>query len=203
MNSALLGALVGPVITSFLSILGFWIQDRSQLHTEQRRLRQSQAEVDFIETWANTYKKLAPNTDNTQALSRVQGDLEAIYATISTSMANRAPHISLSKAFIKEFFLLNVIHSRGARAIRILYYLELTWAFTGAAALWSITFEEGLTFTNVAVSLLTLAVFGLIPAWLLHALARKLDGRNRGQTERAYTGQIRSNPPFEKPDSSQ
>lgn len=203
MNSALLGALVGPAITFFFSILGFWIQDRSQLHTEQRRLRQYQAEVDFIDTWANTYKKLAPNTDNTQAASRAQGDLEAIYATISTSMANRAPRTNLSKAFIKEFFLLNVMHSRSARAIRILYYLALAWAFAGAAALWSITFEEGLTFTNVAVSLLTLAVFGLIPAWLLHALARKLDGRNQGQTERAYTGQIRPKSPSEKSDSSQ
>ncbi|MEV0668282.1 hypothetical protein AB0I58_43365 [Spirillospora sp. NPDC050365] len=186
MDSTLLGALVGPAITFFLSILGFWIQDRSQLHTEQRRLRQSQAEVDFIDSWANTYKKLELTKDNTQALSRARGDLEAIYATISTSMANRAPHASLPKTFIKEFFLLNVIKSRSARAIRIVYYVALAWAFTGAAALWSITFKEGLTFTNVAVSILTLAVFGLIPAWLLHALARKIDGRNQGRAERAH-----------------
>ncbi|MEW2356393.1 hypothetical protein [Spirillospora sp. NPDC029432] len=143
--------------------------------SRQRRLSEAQERIALIEQYLNVNKQASFNTPNKEMIDRAARDLEQAYLSVSNIERKKRFSRKFSLETSKAFLLLGRVHSRPGSTLRVAYYAVLFWAFVGAAALWAITFEQGLNFSNVATSILTLLLVGILPAWAVYALTLKVD----------------------------
>ena len=127
-------AVVVPVITAALAGLGFWLKERSDRrdrdNERHRVLTQVRQEIDVIEAWVKVYGLVAPPEDRSRASSNAQHDLNLAYTRLAHSLME-SRGIEPRKTFhehLKEFLLIGRLHSRSAKAVRVLYYVSLACA---------------------------------------------------------------------------
>lgn len=127
-------AVVVPVITAALAGLGFWLKERSDRrdrdNERHRVLTQVRQEIDVIEAWVKVYGLVAPPEDRSRASSNAQHDLDLAYTRLAHSLME-SRGVEPRKTFhehLKAFLLIGRLHSRSAKAVRVLYYVSLACA---------------------------------------------------------------------------
>ena len=124
-------AVAVPVITAALAGLGFWLKERSDRRNRDnerhRVLTQVRQEIDVIEAWVKAYDLVAPPEDRSRASSKAKDDLDLAYKRLADSL-KESRGIGPRKTFyehLKAFLLIGRLHSRLAKAVRVLYYVSL------------------------------------------------------------------------------
>lgn len=174
-SAELLGAIIGPLVTALLATCGFLCKEYLVRRSQQRRLSEARERIALIEQYVKVNKQASFNDPNEEVIDRAAQDLKQAYLSASNIEERKRFPLKFSLETTKPFLLLGRVRSRTGSTLRVAYYAVLFWTFTGAAALWAITFEQGLNFSNVATSILTLLLVGILPAWAVYALTLKVD----------------------------
>lgn len=186
------GAVIGPLIATFLAGFGVWLKEwRGHRDDESRRqqaLRRATEEVAFIDSWIHAFGQVSEPSASEMVRARAREDLERAYAVLS---ASRLPHVEgRDPAVVAErvrepvtirrvlgILLMFPLRSWVARGLSIVYYISLLWALIWAGAGSSITFEEGAGPSDVVIGLIMIVVFGVAPACGLGALVWAIEHR--------------------------
>ncbi len=187
MDPEIVAALIGPLITAGLAALAVvfkeWRQRRETADERHEVLRQAADEVDFIDAWLTAYAKIASADQQRERAPRALADLERSYAAMAAShqaAALAATRTRTAGADVLARILLLRLHRRGAKVLRVFYYifavLGFLFTFAGMSG-GSFANGEGLGFLILVGMVFT--VFSLTPAIICYGLARLADRPKR------------------------
>lgn len=160
-------AVAVPVITAALAGLGFWLKERSDrrdLDNERHRvLTQVRQEIDVIEAWVKAYDLVAPPEGRSQASSKAQNKLDLAYTRLAKSLENfrEVEPRKTFREYLKVFLLIGRLHSRSAKAVRVLYFVSL------ACVIIMVTIFSVFLITQFTSYLLLGFIIFLVPAILI------------------------------------
>lgn len=131
-------ALVVPVVTAVLSVLGVafsdWRARRSQAGRRKLALEDASRQVSFAAEWWNARMLVADSPKASQeAAARAMAWLEEASALVTVSTP---PPVAAAPAItLRRVFLLHPLRRRQARVLRVFYYLCLGWLLIWGGAL--------------------------------------------------------------------
>lgn len=185
----LAGAVVGPLLATFLAGLGVWLRDwrrrRDDEYRRDRALSRATEEVAFIEAWTRAFEQVSEPSAKESARARARNDLERAYAVLASSGSAEVGTGVIGEGFREPVTLRRVLgtllmfplHSKLAKVGRIVYYLSLLWALLWTGVGSSVMLEDGARASDVLISAVLILVFGIAPAGGLGAIVWALDRR--------------------------
>lgn len=189
MDSTVIAAAVGPVITALLAALGFWLRDLRQRRNREQAYRQAVAhareQVAFLDGWLATHQKVAPGDVHEEVRRRVLSELDRVYTQVNVTLSDVQRHSEplTVRRIVAGLLLRGSMNTRAAKIAGVFYYVGLGWLvlWVSAAVLFGFGIAaggEGSFVVNAASGLgvfaLALAIGG-VPVLVLSGVVRALD----------------------------
>jgi hypothetical protein len=131
-------ALLAPILTAVLGVLGLvfgdWRQRRTEAGRRKLSLEDASRQVQFASEWWSARKLLAESPEAVQqATARAGAWLEEAYEVVA---ASKPPPVEEKQPItLRRLLLLYPLQSRAANAIRVLYYFALGWLLAWAGSM--------------------------------------------------------------------
>lgn len=186
MDSEIIGAILGPLVTAVLAIVAYIFQDwRTKRRWEtdrERSVAQAIQEVQYLDLWLSALNRLGGNDPEWEnKRQRALADLERSYRVMAFDLADDGPkpkNRSLTEHL--GWFLLFPLQHTGAKVVRVFYLISLAAAIlwvVGIIAVFDTRAESGLI-TEILASMIV-TVMGFVPAILFAVWARHLEHRHQ------------------------
>ena len=186
MSQEVVIALLSPLITAAVAGLGLllkeWRDNRRWEHRRAGVLDRGTRQVAFIAGWLTAYGNLgeedARSPEHRAHLERARSDLDAVYASVNAQVEEVEAHrpARTTWASLASSLLLLGVRRPWAKVVRVAYLGVLLLALSLGLMMATLSVEGSdvgwLAQVGIAVAF---TVFYLVPAGLLHVLARFLD----------------------------
>jgi hypothetical protein len=187
---AILVAVIGPVATTLIGIVGLslneWRQHRDRERRRRVAVRQAGEDVAFIRLWFQAYELVSSPEVREEARRRVENDLDRAYAVfIETPPVTLQERSAFSRA-LPWLLLLGPLERPLAKVLRVVYYVAWAVALivaiggTASAIVWNWQYLDPFGATIVALLVLVINVLCIGPVLLFRALIIALDRRQVG-----------------------
>ena len=184
MDSAVVAAVIGPVVTALVSVLAWWLREVRRRRDHGAAVERAHARISMIESWLRAYREVATPEEYEVARRDAREQLLEARALID-EVATAAPPSRGGpggRELIARLLLRDAIATRANRIAGVLYYLSLAWLLlfvtTGsllaaAAGAGSDALLEAVGY-GLAIFAMSLAV-GLAPVLPLYAWLSSAD----------------------------
>lgn len=184
MEPQYVAAFIGPACTALFAAVGIAVKSllakRRSHDFREREMRAAGETVTFIASYLAAYEKLdVSRPEQATVNARAMGDLEASYQIMMAAARNEHESDATPdwSRVVKATFLIPLSRP-AAKVVRAFYYCALVYALGVSAFYMSYLFTSSEARESAFVSLVTVIIltpFNLLPAFLLHMWARRLE----------------------------
>lgn len=186
MEQDLLIVVLSPIITAAVAGLGLlikeWRDNRRWEHRRSQVLDQGTKQVTFIASWLTAYSTLGEDQrhspEHRAHLDRARTDLDEVYESVNARVeeVERQRPVRTTWASLISSVLLLGVRRPWAKVVRVAYLGVLTMALALGLLMATTSVEgSGLGWLWQVGLSVAFTAFYLVPAGLLHVLARFLD----------------------------
>jgi hypothetical protein len=181
-DSAVVAAVIGPVITALVSVLGLWVRDvrrrRDRAHAHQQAVERANERIAAIDNWLRAFKEVASAEEYEDARRQARDQLLEARPLIDDVAVSQPPARERRDLgqIVDRLLLREAMTTRATRVAGVLYYLSFAWLLlvvtTGMllAASAGATTESLLGAVGYGVAIFAMSVaVGLAPVLPLYA----------------------------------
>ncbi len=128
-DSAVVAAVIGPVVTALASVLAWWLRERRRRHDHGAAVERAHARIAMIESWLRAYREVATPEEYEVARRDARDELLEARALID-EVADAAPPGRERPGWpdlVKRLALRDAMTTRSTRIVGVAYYISLAW----------------------------------------------------------------------------
>lgn len=181
MDSEIIGAIIGPFLTTLLAggayIFQSWQKTRRWEDQQERSLAKAVQEVQFIDTWLSALDRIGDHDpEHAAKVARATKDLERSYQVLAADLGDDGPRPRVKgPGDILGAIFMVPLQSLPAKILRVFYWLMLVIGLSWSLLIIGVSSEGQVSLATVVGVSILLTVIGLIPAGILGVLTKVID----------------------------
>ncbi|HUR84874.1 MAG TPA: hypothetical protein VMY78_05975 [Solirubrobacteraceae bacterium] len=129
MDSAVVAAVIGPVVTALASALAWWLREAHRRRDHGAAVEGAHARIAMIENWLRAYREVATPEEYEAARRDAREQLLEARALIDEVADTAPPDRDRSgwQELVVRLALRDAMTTRSTRIVGVLYYVSLAW----------------------------------------------------------------------------